>query len=81
MWLHHRYIYWVYQYSRPVVIAPKDNTKFEILLVKIFKLKQKTNQMLSTTLEKNNFFVFKKTIYGSLRQGIVMEKQKPFKQI
>ena len=33
----------------------------EILLVKGFNLKQKTNQILSTTIEKIKFFIFKET--------------------
>ena len=32
--------------------APKGNSIFEILLVKVFSLKQKKNQILSSTIEK-----------------------------
>ena len=38
--------------------------------------KQKTNQILSATLEKVKFCFFKKTVYKSFRQGITMEKCK-----
>ena len=59
------------------VLGPaKSKSKFEILIVNIFCLKQKTNQILSAAIEKINFFLFKKTIYGSFRQGITMEKCK-----
>ena len=32
--------------------------------------------MLSATLEKINFFLFKKTVYDSFRRGITVEKCK-----
>ena len=35
--------------------APKVISKFEILLVKIFSLKQKTNQTLPAAIEKIKF--------------------------
>ena len=35
-------------------------SKSEILIVKIFSLKQKANQILSATLEKINFFLSRK---------------------
>ena len=47
--------------------APKADSKFDILLAKIFSLKQWTNQMLSATFEKLKFCLFKKTVYGSFR--------------
>ena len=55
---------------------PKENSKFEILIAKIFSLKQKANQILSATLEKIKFCLFKKTVYGSFRKDITMEKCK-----
>ena len=55
---------------------PKENGKFEILIAKIFSLKQKANQILSATLEKIKFCLFKKTVYGSFRQDITTEKCK-----
>ena len=33
---------------------PRDYSKFDILLVKAFSLKQKTNQILPATVEKKN---------------------------
>ena len=61
---HHRYIYWVYHWlgiSRfTAPLAPKVNSKFEILLIKIFSLKQKNqNQILPATIEKIKFLLFK----------------------
>ena len=57
----------VYQDSRPPApLALKDDTKFEILSVKIFHLKQK-NQILPATKEKIKFFLFKKTALCSFR--------------
>ena len=41
-------MYWVYQDPRSP--APKGNSKLEILLVKIFSLKQKTSQILPATI-------------------------------
>ena len=39
----------------------KDNSKFEILLAKIFSLRQKANQILSAILGKIKFCLLKKT--------------------
>ena len=62
------FIDWVNQESRsPAPLPPKYNKKFEILLVKIFNLKQKQNQLLLVTLEKIKFLLLKKTVYGSFR--------------
>ena len=41
--------------------APKGNSKFEILLIKKFSLKQKQNKMLTATREKIKFCVSKKS--------------------
>ena len=41
--------------------APKGNSKYKILLVKIFSLKQKTNEILPAAIEKIKFCLFKKT--------------------
>ena len=46
---------------------PKSNCKFKISLVKIFSLKQKTNQILPATIEKVKFCLFKKTASCSFR--------------
>ena len=47
--------------TRPAAPShPKGNSKFETLLVKIFQLKQKTNQRLSATIEKTKFFSSRK---------------------
>ena len=67
-------MYWVCQNSRPP--APKGNSKLEILLVKIFNLKQKTSQTLPATIEKIKFCLFKKTVYGSFKQWITMGRHK-----
>ena len=43
----------VYQDSWPLApLGPKVNSKFEILLVKVFSLKQKIKQILPATIEK-----------------------------
>ena len=42
----------------------------------MFSLKQKTNQILSATLDKIKFCLFKKAVYGSFRQEVTMEKCK-----
>ena len=58
----------VCQDSRPPTPQPpKGISKIEILLVKIFSLKQKKqqNQILSATIEKIKFLLSKKTLYGS----------------
>ena len=52
----------------------QGKSKFETLIVKIFSLKQKANQILSAAIEKIKFFLFKKTVYGSFRQVITLEK-------
>ena len=58
----------VYQDSRPLAhLASKGNRKFELLFVKIFSLKQKTNLTTSSYYRKFFFLLFKKTIYGSFR--------------
>ena len=44
-------------------------------LQKIFSLKQKTNQILSATLEKIKYCLFEKTVYGSFK------KRKPFREM
>ena len=44
----------------PPSSAPKGNSRFEILLVKIFSLKQKSRQILPATIEKIKFCLFKK---------------------
>ena len=56
LWLYLFFCYFkmVYQAWRPLdPSAPRGNNKFEILLVKVFSLKQKSNQMLPVTIEKN----------------------------
>ena len=50
------------------VSVPKGNSKFEILLVKIFSLKQKPNKAVKATIEKIKFYVSKKTASFSFRQ-------------
>ena len=59
----------VYQDSQPLAHSDmKGNSKFEILLVKIFSLKQKkTNQLLPATKEKIKFRLFKNTATCSFR--------------
>ena len=49
--------------------APKRNTKFEILIVKIFSLKQKSNK-IAATLQKINFCVSKGTALFFLKAKI-----------
>ena len=59
---------WVYQDLRPPATSvPKGNIKLEILLVKIFILKQKQNQIPQATIEKIKCLLFEKTAYGSFR--------------
>ena len=53
-------------------MTPKGNKKFKTLLVQIFSLKTKNNQILPVTIEKIDFFLSKKTVYGSIRLGITM---------
>ena len=54
----------------------KVKSKFKVVIVKIFSLKQKPNQILSAAIEKIFFFLFEKTINGFFRQGITVEKYK-----
>ena len=57
-----------YQDSQPLgCLAWKSNYKFEVLLVKVFSVKQKKNQIALTTIEKIKFYPFKKTASCSLR--------------
>ena len=42
----------------------------------MFSLKQKTSQILPATVDKIKFYLFKKTVYGSFRQEIIMGKCK-----
>ena len=52
----------IYQDSRPLAPStPKVNSKFEILLVKVFNLKQKANQIHPATIENINLCLFKNT--------------------
>ena len=37
--MYHRCMFWVYQDSQSAAFAPKGNRKFEMLVVKIFRLK------------------------------------------
>ena len=41
--------------------VPKGHSKLKILLVKVFNLKQKINQVLPVTIETIKFCIFKKT--------------------
>ena len=56
----------VYQDSRPLApgaLNKKDSIKLEIFLhVKIFNNKTKNKSNTPASMEKNNFFLFKKTI-------------------
>ena len=57
---------WLYQdLQTQALSASKGNSKFKILLVKIFILKQKTKSNASTYYKKIKFLLFKKTVYGS----------------
>ena len=60
-------IYWLKWYIKIQSLHPpsasKGNNKFEILLVKIFSLKQKTNQKLPATLKKPIFFSSRKKLH------------------
>ena len=63
-------------------LASNSYTKFEILLVKTFNLKEKACQILPTTLKNTTFCLFKrKVMKHSSRLWIIMGniKQKPFK--
>ena len=60
----HKYIYLVYHWlGIPRFTAPlgaKGNNKFEMLLIKMFSLKQKTkNAILPAAKEKNQIFTLK----------------------
>ena len=57
----------VYQDSLPPdASVRKGEIKFEILLVKIFSLKKKTNQ-IPTAIEKIKFYLFNQTVSCSSR--------------
>ena len=49
---------------------PKDNNKLEILRVKIFSLKQETNQILPATIENSNFASCRKQLHILLDKGL-----------
>ena len=66
----------MYQNSWLPVIASEGSSKFEILLVKIFKLKPKIYQIVSATTQKIKSFFFKKTIFVYFRQNVTMGKCK-----
>ena len=66
----------ILRFMPPAPSAPKSNSKFEILLIKMFSLKQEINQILLATIEKIKFCLLKKTDYGSFRQGITISKYK-----
>ena len=52
----------VYQDSRPPALsAPKGNRRLGVLLVKVFSLKHKANQILSATTKKNFFLSFQES--------------------
>ena len=56
LWLYLFFCYFIMVYQAWRLLdpsAPRSNNKFEILLVKVFSLKQKSNQMLPVTIEKN----------------------------
>ena len=55
---------WVYL---SVLSAAKGKSKFEILLVKIFSLKQKIKSNTSSYYNKIKFLLFKKIFDGSFR--------------
>ena len=40
----------------------------------MFSLKQKTSQILPATVDKIKFYLFKKTVFDSFRQEIIMGK-------
>ena len=60
-------------------LVPKGNKKFEILLVKVFSLKQKTSKILSATIKKVKFFLFKETASCSFRLYTVEISNQVFK--
>ena len=61
----------------------QGKSKFETLIVKIFSLKQKANQILSAATEKNNFFSSRKQSKVPLDKVLQWRnvKQKPSRQI
>ena len=74
----------VYQDSRLLAhSASKGNRKFEILFVKIFSLKQKTNLTTSSYYRKSFFCSSRKQYMVLLDKRIqwVNVKQKPLRQI
>ena len=56
------------RFGVPQPLLPKGNSKLEILLKEIFSAEQERNEILSATLEKLNFFLFKKTVSRSFRK-------------
>ena len=59
----------------PPSLDSKGNTKFEILIIKMFTLKQKTNQIHPATIKKINFVSSRKHV--QVDQGLItMEKCK-----
>ena len=63
-------------------LALKANSKFEILLAKIFGLKQKTTQILPAALGKIKFCFLTKQPHVALDKGLQCGnvKQKSFRQ-
>ena len=49
----------------PQPLTSKGNSKFEILLVKKFRLKQETNQIRAVSIVKIKFCLFKKAVYDT----------------
>ena len=63
----------VYQDSQPSVPSiPKGNSKFEILLVKTFSLKQKRKSNTSSYYRKNQTFTLQKS--SPLNEGLQCKK-------
>ena len=60
----------------PFTSAFKGNSNFEILLVKIFSVKQKANQILPAAMRKIKFFLFKRTASCSFRRRTTIENCK-----
>ena len=77
------YYLFIYYSLCESLIKPDEATKSgkstattpNLLIAKIFSLKQKTNQILSAALEKIKYGLFKKTVYGSFK------KQKPLREM
>ena len=67
----------------PGPLALKANSKFGILLVKIFGLKQNTTQILPAALGKIKFCLLTKQPHVALDKGLQFGnvKQKLFRQI